>query len=139
MQPLEEHLSALWEAGHRKRDEEIGENRAALVRRVRAELNAIVSSVRISLSHEQSEMEEQCKRLLSMADKLTTDVDAWYAKASSSIDALDEEQKGLQKLVRQVEDRVAAKSDELKKQQEQRVQDVRAAFVQRFKDVEAEL
>ncbi|RNF08737.1 hypothetical protein TraAM80_02580 [Trypanosoma rangeli] len=139
MQSLEEQLDALWEESRVKRRAKVDELNTALVQRVRSDVDATLQKVRSVLASEQPEMERQIDRLLHMIDELAAGVEMWRQKAMSSMDCIDKEQKALGSMVQEVSIRAAARKEDMLKRQKQRSEEVRAACMELFKEVELKL
>ncbi|PWV19685.1 hypothetical protein C3747_9g1820c [Trypanosoma cruzi] len=136
MEQLEEQLDALWDESRIKRRAKVEELNAALVQRVRDGVDATLQKVRSALAGEQAEMEREIDRLLRMIDELAAGVEIWKQKALSSMDFIDKEQKALGSMVQQLSIRTAARKEEMMKRQRQRLEELRSACMERFKEVE---
>ncbi|PBJ79206.1 hypothetical protein TcG_05046 [Trypanosoma cruzi] len=136
MKQLEEQLDALWDESRIKRRAKVDELNAALVQRVRDGVDATLQKVRSALKGEQAEMEIEIDRLLRMIDELAAGVEIWKQKALSSMDFIDKEQKALGSMVQQLSIRTAARKEEMMKRQRQRLEELRSACMERFKEVE---
>ncbi|RNC51513.1 hypothetical protein TcCL_ESM11360 [Trypanosoma cruzi] len=136
MEQLEEQLDALWDESRIKRRAKVEELNAALVQRVRDGVDATLQKVQSALAGEQAEMEREIDRLLRMIDELAAGVEIWKQKALSSMDFIDKEQKALGSMVQQLSIRTAARKEEMMKRQRQRLEELRSACMERFKEVE---
>ncbi|EAN99739.1 hypothetical protein, conserved [Trypanosoma cruzi] len=136
MEQLEEQLDALWDESRTKRRAKVDELNAALVQRVRDGVDATLQKVQSALAGEQAEMEREIDRLLRMIDELAAGVEMWKQKALSSMDFIDKEQKALGSMVQQLSIRTAARKEEMMKRQRQRLEELRSACMERFKEVE---